>query len=131
MVLESVDTKKLNQAGVKKAITCWRLISRYYQDFELLMSRWSTESYIFIVAWEKFTTTSEDVTRLTMLSLFGKPNTMRTFLTGDDHTKLNNLITDMAASKPPGKSTYTTWLRFFEERDDNRCGYIVKAFLSF
>lgn len=51
--------KKLNQVGVKNAISYARLVllTRQHYDLELLVSRWGTKSHTFVVAWGEFMST--------------------------------------------------------------------------
>lgn len=47
----------------------------------------------------------------------------------EDQVKLKMAST--TASRFSGKSSYTTWLRFFDEGDDNHSDSVVVAFLAY
>lgn len=90
------------------------------------MSRCSCESYIIV-----FTTTLEELARLTMLPMFGEATAMGDVLEEKDKVKLRYLTSTMTASRTSSMSTYATWLLFFDEGDDSKSGYVMEAFLAY
>lgn len=52
-----------------------------------------------------------------VLQMFGDVNAMGMVLEGQHEVKLPYLTFTMTVLKMYGKSTYTTWIRLFEERD--------------
>lgn len=50
-----------------------------------------------------------------MMSMFRETNTVGVVMEEDDKVKLKYLTTVMTALMTSGKSTFTTWLRFFDE----------------
>lgn len=75
--------------------------------------------------------TLEDLVRLTMLLMFGNVNVVGMVLKGEDKEKLGYLTSVMTASRLSGKSTYTTWIMFFDEGNDNRRDCVFEAFLAY
>lgn len=75
----------------------------HQQDRKFLISRWSNESHKFLDAWGEFT-----------------HSTIGIFLKGDDEAKIYNLTFVVTASQISGKSTYASWLRYFDEVEGNR-----------
>lgn len=69
-----------------------------------------------------------DVARLIMLPLFQEAKEMGIVLEVLDKAES---VATMAASKSLGKATYATWLRFFDEENDSRSGYIMETFLTY
>lgn len=61
--------------------------------------------------------TLEDVLNLIALSLYGETNTLRLMLKEEDEDKLQRLIASTVLSKAPtsSKSTYVSWIRYFDE----------------
>lgn len=119
------------QTGVKKAVTCSKLLFlvRHHWDLELLVSRWSTESYTFVTVWGKFTLTLEDVASLTMLPLFGEANAMGIILEENDQTKLNYL--SHGCFEGTGQVDLCDLAMIFLRGGGSRSGYVVDAFLSY
>lgn len=64
--------------------------------------------------------TIKDVVRLTILSMFKKPNAMGIVLEEEDGHKLRYLTSGMTASTTSGKSTQATWACFFNKGDGSR-----------
>lgn len=118
-------SERIYQVGVKKALSCSKLLllTRHHHDLEFLVPSWSCESHSFVVACWEFTPTFKDVARLTMLPMFGEANAM-------ELSWRRYLTSAMTASKTSCKATYATWLRFFDEGDDNRITYVDEAFLA-
>lgn len=52
-----------------------------------------------------------------MLSIFREANAKEIVLEEDDEGKLKYLTSAKTTSRTIGKSTYVTWLRFFDEGD--------------
>lgn len=50
---------------------------------------------------------------------------------GEDQIKLKYNTDAMIASRSSGKSTYATWLRFFDEADGRKSEYMVESFLLY
>lgn len=71
---------------MKKALDCSRihLITRAYEDMELLGSRWSVESHTFFAAWGEFGSTFEDILNLMALPPHEEVNAMAVRIEGDD-----------------------------------------------
>lgn len=57
-------------------------------DFEFLVSRWYSETYTLISAWEEFTPTLKDVVQLIVLHVFGDRFDVRV-LKEEDEAKLH------------------------------------------
>lgn len=51
-------------------------MTRQHHDLEVLLPRWSLETDSSIASWGEFTPTLEDVSRIGLLPLFGKVNSM-------------------------------------------------------
>lgn len=87
---------------MKKALWYSRALSltRHHHNLDLLVSRCSCESYTVV-----FSTTLEDVARLTMLSMFGEAIAMGLVLEENDKVKLRYLTSTMTASRTFDKST--------------------------
>lgn len=66
--------KLLNRVGVLNAIYYIRsiIVEKNPADLEFLISRWSTETYIFVAACGKFSSLSEDVPVLMSLPIFSE-----------------------------------------------------------
>lgn len=56
--------------------------------------------------------------------MFGEANAIDIILEEENKIKLKYLAATMIASRSSRKSTYATWLRFYNEGDDNWSGYI-------
>lgn len=125
--------KNLNQANVKKVITCVRLISltRHHLDSKLLVSQGSTESHTFNTTCRKLTQIVEDVAWLILLTLFGESSVIGIVLEGDDQTKLKYLTNVMAILKSLRKSKYAAWLWFSNEGSGNRSSGSIPVILTY
>lgn len=73
----------------KKGLVCWRIhsITRFHEDLELLVSRWSVESHTFVAAWGKLGLTLEEVLNLMALPLYKEANAMGLILEGEEEDK--------------------------------------------
>lgn len=64
----------------------------------------------------EFRPTRENVMNLTFLRLYRDTNTMGVAFKEEDEEKLQQLISSIGYSKVPNKSTYASWIRYFDER---------------
>lgn len=113
--------KKLNTARVTNTITYARLISltRHHQDLELLGSRWNAESHTFVASLETDS----------YLGRYGKVDEGVTVDKLDvDRSKLKYLTIPTGCFETLGKSTSAACLKFIDEGDDSRSGYVLEVF---
>lgn len=92
--------KVLNKLGILKIV-----IERNPIDLEILMSLLSTEIHTFVVSWGEFSSSLEDVTILTSLSLFSKAYATEQTLSGEDQKRVEFLCNPCQAPsiRPIGK----------------------------
>lgn len=96
---------------------------------EVLISQWSIETHTIVAAWGEFTSTFAEISRLTLLPLLREENAIGIIVGERDRMKY--LMTTVTTSRPLGKATYATWLRFFYERDNNHSDFILEASLAY
>lgn len=121
LIKDSVCSDAIISASIGKALNLSKtlIINRSPLDLELLISRWSIESHIFVAAWGEFGPTLEDVVVLTGLPVFGEVQAINVAddssarLDVDGEIRLTLLNEALATSKHEGKSTYSTWVSFF------------------
>lgn len=102
-------TKRMYQDGVKNLLKI-SIPDEHHLYLELLVSRSSTNSQTFVVAYGEFTFTLEDVMKQNMLPLFSEARPIKIVLEENNQVKLKYLTVTMAASRMCGKSTYPTCL---------------------
>lgn len=60
--------------------------------------------------------------------MFGEADAMGIGLEGEDQVTLKYLMIAMSALRSSSKSSYITWLRFFDEGDGSRSSLMPEAF---
>lgn len=109
MLAESGVEKLLNRMELLKVIIRARLIAieKNPVDLVFLMSRWSIETHMFVVAWGEFSPSLKDVATLMSLSLFGEAHATRVTLSWDDQKKVEFLSKSLLCFKySTSKFTY-------------------------
>lgn len=90
-------------------------VERNQLDLAFLVSRWSSHSHTFVVAWGEFCPSLEDVAMLTNLPLFGHTLALDA-LDGEGVQLVEDLRASMSDAKyVTNKLTYLSWARYFKE----------------
>lgn len=93
--------------------------TQQHLDLEVLLSRRIIKTHTFVVAWGKFTPTLEDVLCRTHLPIFYEENVMG--IEGEtDGINKKYLAAVMIVSRSSRKSTYSSWIRYFDEEEDTK-----------
>lgn len=107
-------------------------ITMVHEDLELLVSSWSVESHMLLPEKE-FGPTLEDVLNLMTLPLYRETNSMSLTFKGEDEDKLQQLTVAIGHSSAisSSKSTYASWISYFDEGKRSDGGLVLEALIAY
>lgn len=93
--------------------------ARSHMDLELLVSRWSVKTHMFVTSCREFTPTWEDVSVMFRLPLFADEGATGLILSEEEKRRWQLLNVALGVSN---KSTFTSWIRYSQEGEGRRIG---------